>query len=235
MAALVEHWPIAGLVVRTPRIELRWPDDDDLVALAGLAAQGVHDADVMPFDIPWTRAPAGELERNVIQYHWLQRAEWRPENWSWNPVVVVGGQVVGSQGVNGEQFAIRRTVTTGSWLGQRYHGQGIGTEMRAAVLHLAFAGLVADRAETAATVDNAASLAVTRKVGYSPDGTQVHAVEGQARLQLRFVLERDGWEAARRDDIEIEGLDPCLELFGAQRGPADGQGATARAHGAIQR
>lgn len=215
MAALVPHWPIAGLVVRTPRLELRWPDDDDLVALAELAAQGVHDPEVMPFDAPWTRAPAGELERNVIQYHWLQRAQWRPESWSWNPIVVADGHVVGSQAVNGEQFAIRRTVATGSWLGQRYQGQGIGTEMRTAVLHLAFAGLGADRAETAATGDNAASLAVTRKLGYSPDGTQVHAVEGQARLQLRFVLQRGDWEPRRRSDIEMTGLGPCLELFGA--------------------
>lgn len=87
--------------------------------------------------------------------------------------------------------------------------------MRAAVLHLAFAGLDADRAETAATADNAASIGVTRKFGYSPDGAQVHAVEGQPRLQLRFVLQRDDWEPGRRSDIEVTGLDPCLELFGA--------------------
>jgi len=33
----------AAIVVRTPRLELRWPSQDDLVALAALAGEGVHD------------------------------------------------------------------------------------------------------------------------------------------------------------------------------------------------
>ena len=32
---------------------------------------------------------------------------------------------------------------------------------------------------------------------------------------LRFVLTREAWEAHRRDDIEISGLDPCRPLLGA--------------------
>jgi hypothetical protein len=35
-----------------------------------------------------------------------------------------------------------------------------------------------------------------------------------ARL-LRYALPRDTWEAWRRDDIEISGLDPCRTLLGA--------------------
>jgi hypothetical protein len=50
--ALQDLWPIAGLVVRTPRLELRWPYDDDLVALASLAGEGVHGPDEMPFSTP---------------------------------------------------------------------------------------------------------------------------------------------------------------------------------------
>ena len=68
---LAKHWPIAGLAVRTPRVELRWPDDTDLCALADLAAKGVHDPSFMPFTQPWTRRdPGGDLERGVFQFHW---------------------------------------------------------------------------------------------------------------------------------------------------------------------
>jgi RimJ/RimL family protein N-acetyltransferase len=88
--------------------------------------------------------------------------------------------------------------------------------MRAAVLHFSFAGLLADRAETSAAESNPASLGVTRKLGYKPNGTRVHAVEGKTRLELCFVLERADWEQRRRDDIEIESLGPCLALFGAR-------------------
>jgi RimJ/RimL family protein N-acetyltransferase len=212
---LVEHWPVAGLVIRTARLELRWPDDDDLVALAELAALGIHDPDDMPFGFPWTRAPQSELERNLIQWHWRTRGEWTPARWSWNPVVVVDGEIVGTQGMGADDFVLRRTVSTGSWLGRKHQGHGIGTEMRAAMLHLAFAGLRALRAETGAWDDNAASLGVNRKLGYRPNGDHLHVVEDRARRQLSFVLHREDWEQQVRDHIEIEGLAPCLVLLGA--------------------
>jgi len=40
---LSSHWPLADLRLQTPDLELRWPSPDDLGALAGLAAAGVHD------------------------------------------------------------------------------------------------------------------------------------------------------------------------------------------------
>lgn len=38
-------------------------------------------------------------------------------------------------------FPTLRTAGTGSWLGRSYQGKGLGTEMRAAILHLLFSGL----------------------------------------------------------------------------------------------
>ncbi|HEY8527000.1 MAG TPA: GNAT family N-acetyltransferase [Acidimicrobiales bacterium] len=214
--ALQDVWPVAGLVVRTPRIELRWPSDDDLVALAELAADGVHAPDEMPFSFPWTRGTPTEVRRRVLQFHWQQRGAWTPEAWNWNPVVVADGRVVGTQGMFADDFAVRRTVATGSWLGRRFQGQGIGSEMRRAVLHLAFAGLGADRAVSDAYDDNAASLAVTRRLRYRPNGERFLAVEGQRKRALLYALDRPTWAAeVARDDVELEGLEPCLELFGA--------------------
>jgi RimJ/RimL family protein N-acetyltransferase len=153
----------------------------------------------------------------VLQWHWLQRGRWTPESWNWNPVVVADGDVVGTQGLFADDFATRRTVATGSWLGRRFQGRGIGVEMRRAVLHLAFAGLGADRAETDAYEDNAASLAITRRVGYRANGDRLLAIEGRRRRMLAFALDRSDWLAlGRPDDVEIDGLAPCLELFGAE-------------------
>lgn len=209
------YWPLTGLVVRTPRLELRYPSDDDLLALAELAAKGVHAPDVMPFLFPWTRQdPGGELQRGVLQWHWRQRGEWTPAKWSFNPVTVVGGDVVGTQGLMGDDYGTCRVVSTGSWLGLAHQGQGIGTEMRAAILHLAFAGLGARRAETGAWADNPASLGVTRRLGYRDNGDRIVAREGTPTRELLFSLDRATWESRRRDDIEIVGLEPCLELFG---------------------
>src|SRR5260221_13370270 len=69
---------------------------------------------------------------------------------------------------------------TGAWLGRRYQGRGIGTQMRAAVLHLAFGGLGAQQAVSAAFEDNPASLRVSRKLGFRDDGIEWHLVRGVA-------------------------------------------------------
>jgi hypothetical protein len=57
------YWPLTGLRLRTPRLELRWPSLADLDALAALAAEGVHDPSVQPFTIPWTDAEPAERAR----------------------------------------------------------------------------------------------------------------------------------------------------------------------------
>jgi RimJ/RimL family protein N-acetyltransferase len=88
--------------------------------------------------------------------------------------------------------------------------------MRAAILHLAFAGLAASVAYTSAFEDNAASLGVNRVLGYSANGTRRVEREGKPALMLKFQLEREVWERQKREDIRIVGLEPCLELFGVE-------------------
>jgi len=209
------HWPLFDLVVRTPRLELRYPDDELVVAAADLAIQGVHDAAAMPFGIPWTDAPPGEQERNSLQHYWLTRATWTRDDWKCPLVVLVDGAVAGAQGLHATRFPLAREFETGSWLGREFQGRGIGKEMRAAVLHLGFAGLGAQRATTGAFHDNQPSLHVTAALGYEPNGDALHPRRDGVDRQLKFVMTRARWEERRRDDIEIEGLEPCLEMFGA--------------------
>ena len=209
----VDIWPFAALRITTPRLELRYPDDDDLVALAHLAVEGIHDPATMPFFVPWTRAEPDELERGVLQFSWGRRSSLTRDDWSLPFVVCSAGEPVGVQDVYAKQFSVRRTVESGSWLVQREQGRGIGTEMRAAVLHLAFAGLGAEEAHSGSFFDNQASAAVSRHIGYAPNGQEILDREGEpARLQ-RWVLTRAVWTPHRRDDIAIEGLDACLPLL----------------------
>jgi RimJ/RimL family protein N-acetyltransferase len=209
------YWPLFDLRVRTPRLELRPPDDDDLVAIARLAAAGVHPPDTMPFLQPWTRVPSPGLERGAMQWGWRNRAELTPERWRLAFAVLEDGDIVGVQDVQADDFAVRRSVATGSWLGQAHQGRGLGKEMRAAVLHFAFAGLDAVQAHSEAFEFNAASIGVSRALGYLDDGETIFASEGKPRRELRFRLPRERWEERRRDDIVIDGLEPCRELLGA--------------------
>jgi RimJ/RimL family protein N-acetyltransferase len=207
-------WPLAGLQLGTPSLELRWPTVDDLHALAALAAQGVHDPRTQPFSVPWTDAEPPQRARSTLQYHWAKWASWSPANWSLNLVVLRAGEVVGSQEMSGRDFAVLREVSTGSWVGQRYQRQGIGTEMRAAVLQLAFDGLGAHWATSAAFDDNAASWGVSHKLGYRSDGIDRLVVRGKPVAARRLRLDREAWQAHRQVPVTIEGLAGCLADFG---------------------
>jgi RimJ/RimL family protein N-acetyltransferase len=211
---LSTHWPLFGLRVTTPRVELRYPDDADCGELVELAARGVHDPAFMPFQVPWTDVAPPRQQREALQHYWGTRATWTSERWAMPMAVVVDGTIVGLQAADATDFATLRAVSTGSWLGASYQRKGIGTEMRAAILHLAFAGLGAHYSHTAAFDDNRASLAVTRKLGCEPDGTRRVVRRGEAASQTTFHMSRERWERIRRDDIAIDGLEPCLELFG---------------------
>jgi RimJ/RimL family protein N-acetyltransferase len=210
----VSHWPLYGLRLRTPRLELRLPALAELDALAQLSAEGVHDPGSMPFAVPWTDLPPAERARSVMQFHWGTLAHWTPQHWDLQLAVFHGGVVVGTQSVGAQDFAILREVATGSWLGRRYQGQGIGTEMRAAVLHLAFAGLDAESAVTAALTGNAASDAVSRKLGYQAAGRARIRVRDTLGYEQRFALDRSRWEQFRTVPVEIDGLAACRPQFG---------------------
>lgn len=211
----MDNWPLSGITVRTPLVELRWPTPQDLDALAGLGAEGVHAPGFMPFFSQWTDGDAATVARRVLQRHWNAMANWRPEDWTLYLVVVHDGEVVGSQSLGARDFAVTREVLLTSWLGLRHQGLGLGGHARAAVLELAFSGLGAQDAFSVVRRGNAASQAVCRKFGFSHDGTQVNAVRGQRVISDRYRLGRDDWEAARRIPAEISGLEPALAMFGA--------------------
>ncbi|GHH68555.1 succinyl-CoA transferase Rv0802c [Streptosporangium violaceochromogenes] len=215
----MRNWPLFGLRVTTPRLELRLPSLDDLDDLGDRAAEGVHDPGVMPFTTPWTHAEPAVRARQTARFHFTQWSAWTPERWSCSFAVVFDGQVVGTQELAGTDFAVTREVSSGSWLGRRFHGKGIGTEMRAAVLHLAFCGLGARYAVSAAFADNHASLAVSRRLGYVDDGIQIDNRLGEPVTTRRLRLSRDDWTTP--SGFAFHGLEPCLPLFGAGRTPAE--------------
>jgi len=213
--SVLQHWPLFGLRVRTPVLELSYPNDDDIAEIAERSVtDGVHDSAFMPFTVEWTDVPPPLQQRLSMQFHWGLRANWKPDDWHCNLVAKVDGRLVGTQSASASKFAITRSALTGSFLLKPFQGKGFGTQMRIAILHLLFAGLGAEFAETAAFEDNAQSLGVTAKLGYELQGRRQIASRGRPREMVTFRLSRAAWEAQRRDDVIIEGLQPCLELFG---------------------
>ncbi|MFI1934913.1 GNAT family N-acetyltransferase [Streptomyces sp. NPDC020330] len=208
------HWPLYGLRLRTPRLELRLPGLGLLDELASVAAHGVHDPDRMPFNVPWTDGTPAEVGRAVFQHLLGTVAGWSAQDWTLSLAVLHEGKVIGRQDLMGQRFGVRRETETGSWLGLPYQGQGFGTEMRAAALHLAFAGLGARYAVSAAMTDNPRSLGVSRRLGYTDDGLKTDVVRGVPVTLRRLRLDRARWEAHRSVEVTVEGLDACRAEFG---------------------
>ena len=212
---LADAWPIFGLRIRSERLELRLPTDDEILELIAVAKSGVHPPEDMPFGIAWTDTPSPEFEQMFIRYHWTHRAGWSPADWILNLGVFLDGRPVGSQGIHGVRFGVYRTVDTGSWLAAAFQGHGYGKEMRSAVLSLAFDGLGARYAESSAFTDNDPSNAVSRGLGYEENGRSELAPRGEPRETIRWRMSADEWRARDRPPVEIDGLDSCRELFGA--------------------
>ena len=175
---------------------------------------GVHPAEEMPFLVAWTDGigQPGFVE-SFEAFHRQQREEWRPERWQLLLGVWCGDELVGCQGLHAEEFAERGTAESGSWLGQRFQRQGYGTEMRTAVLALLFDGLGGVAATSGAIDGNLASARVSEKLGYLVTGEDTVAPRGYPVRAQRFRLERADWRPPC--PVEIDGLEPCLPLFGA--------------------
>ena len=207
-------WPVFDLRISTGDVELRLPSDDEISALCELAREGVHDPATMPFLVPWTDKPSPRFERECVQYHWLQRATWTPERWSLDLACFVDGEIVGTQGLFANGFPVLRQVGTGSWVGRRFQGRGIGRHMRTAILHFAFDGLGAQAAHSGAIAGNTRSLGVSRALGYVENGTKVVAPRGEPTTEQLLVLTRERWACTPHAQVTITGLDACRDLFG---------------------
>jgi RimJ/RimL family protein N-acetyltransferase len=214
---LEDIWPLFGLEITTPRLVLRPIRDVDLPELAQAALDGVHDPERTPFSAPWTDADPRDLPRNLAAFQWSLRNRVSEQNWTVAFGVHFEGRVVGSQDLSAHDFIDRRTVNTGSWLTQRVHGKGLGTEMRAALLLFAFDVLGAEWAESGAASWNEASLTVSKKLGYEPNGiTRVAPRKGEPVDEQRVRLEKAAF--VRPDwSIAVSGVEPALAQLGVKR------------------
>ncbi len=209
-----DHWPLFDLEIATPRLTLRYLDDALAAELIGVAKRGVHDPAVMPFTIPWTDLPSPQMEYEAMRFYSRNRAETRPESWTLQFAVILDDAVIGACDLMAANFATLRQFTTGSWLGREFQGQGLGKEMRMAALTLGFDGLDAEFAQTGLWHDNAASLGVTRSLGYAEEGRRRELRRGKPDEMVGFRMPREHWETIRRDDIVVAGAPSARSFLG---------------------
>ncbi|GAA4833090.1 GNAT family protein [Kitasatospora terrestris] len=218
---MAHTYPPLNVEIRTPRLTLAGATDDLLERLVPHVRAGIADTPPWPLDDPSSfYADSPEREWRWQRSVWAGRSRVSPEAWRLYFAVLVDGEPVGMQDLIGRDFHRFGTVSSFSWLATGHRGRGLGKEMRAAVLHLAFAGLGAREAGSDAFVDNAASNHISRSLGYEPNGTDWDTRRGEpARIQ-QWRLTRDTWERTRRDDIHLTGVEACLPVLGLGPEPA---------------
>jgi RimJ/RimL family protein N-acetyltransferase len=193
---------------------LRYATDELLMALTEVGSDVIQPG-TRPFDGDATfYDPTIEGRRRWLAGQWGARARTAPNWWVLVFAVVVDGRPVGAQEMTGVEFPRLRTVETFSWLTRSMQGRGLGKEMREAVLHLAFAGLGAERALSEAFTDNAPSRGVSISLGYVPNGTTWALRQGEPAPMDRLLLTRDAWMRRQRLECTIHGLDACLPMLG---------------------
>jgi RimJ/RimL family protein N-acetyltransferase len=204
-------YPLLEVRVSTPTLELRGATDDLLDELAEVVRAGKTHADPPPYDDPISLYEPDPDQRVAKWMRAIWRGRGRVETDAWRMyfVVVVDGRPVGMQDLIGVNFATLGTVTSFSWLSTDERGRGLGHEMRAAILHLAFEGLGAKEASSDAFVDNHGSNAISRALGYQPNGSDWATRLGEPGLLNRWRLTRDNWEKHRRDDIQLHNIEAC--------------------------
>ncbi len=210
---LTTLWPLRHLRLTTERLVLRLPTEHELADLADVAAAGIHEPGERPFLTPWTELEPAKRAQWVMQAHWSSLGSWSPDDWGLDLAVFRDGVPIGVVTLAAKQFAVLREVRSSSWFGLAHHGQGYGTEARTALLHLAFAELGAEAATSEVFQDNHSSQAVSRKLGYQPDGISRDVLHGEAVISDRLRLTRADW---RPRAVQVEGLEQCRSFFGAE-------------------
>ena len=203
---LEELWPPFALTITCGPITLSPVRDADLAELDALVHSGVHSPAEMPFFFPWTTGTPGEVQKRLLQYHWAQRAAMSPADWTLENTVRFEGEAVGCQSISTKDYVETRTGETGSWLGMKHQGRGIGTLMRQTICAFMFDHLNAAEVTSAAFLDNPASLAVSRKVGYRENGVvRLKRGNGEVALSQNLVLTAATLHRPEAP-IEVEGV-----------------------------
>jgi len=182
--------------------------------LAEVAAAGVHPPGERPYLTPWTDLPPQQRGLHVIQQHWSRRGEWSVDAWALELGVFHEQRPIGMVALRARSFPILREVMTESWLGMDFQRRGLGTEARAALLHLAFDGLRAISAVSEVFQDNAGSQGVSRKLGYRHDGISRDVLDGQPVVSDRLRLDRADWQRGPHTKVTVTGVTDCLAFFG---------------------
>lgn len=206
-------WPLQGIRLRTPDLELHVMTEADLPTLWELLPD---DLELNPHATTYAGVDDRANRRAILaQGYWRALGMWSPDDWALPFVVRSAGEVVGVQWLEGPDWRSDHIVDSSSWLVAEARGRGLGKQMRAAVLALAFGPLRAEAAISSAVLANRSSLGVSHALGYRD--THRSVLEHSRETLQHVRLEGRSWHASgQAHAVVIDAVVPALPYFGIQ-------------------
>ena len=219
MALALEN--LYGLRIRTPRVELRIPTNNDIKVLHRVARGGIHDPAVMPFADPWTDKPEPEFGRSMQAE--LRQGRNTIGRTGWNVPFVVRARDVGSP-LLGVAW-LRSTeepgrFETSAWIARRFQGKGYGREVEAAVLAFAFEQCGAQEVSAGTFAFNGAGRSLARGAGFVETPADPVLNRGELAEYVTLTLDAAGYRNhAGNIPVTVAGFDRVAHMFPVAREP----------------
>ena len=185
------------MVVRGPRLSLRYPAARDVPALFELG----QDPDVTRF-FSWGPYTDESQPREFIADVTAQRERGQRLEFA---IADESDRLIGITGFS--EFSLRdRRATVGTWLGKPSWGTGANAESKALILRLGFERLGLLRATALASPHNARSLAALARLGFEHEGVLRgwHVHGGEQRDVAILRLTREDFERGPLAAVEVE-------------------------------
>ncbi len=102
-----------------------------------------------------------------------------------------------------------QSASLGYWLGRRHWGQGLGREAAEQIVRWGFAHLAIDRIDASVATDNAASIAVLKRIGFreTGSGTALFMCRPGIRLPVvEFAITREALDFGAPPETEVKPL-----------------------------
>jgi len=175
----------------TPRLVLRCWEPADTPALMALIERNLH---FLREWLYWAHDEPKPLAQKLAEVrHW--RAEFDLDRmWSYAALDAESGELVGGMVIFQRDYGM--AGETGGWFGQEFNGRGYHTEGSAVLARAAFEILGLPKVQTTCSEQNAASIAVRRKLGFRNDGTLRHLIDGRHRHELLWSMLADEFPAS---------------------------------------
>jgi len=190
--------------IETKRLVLRcWDPKDAILIQEAAAANKEH---LLPF-MPWAADEPQTVEQKVELMRKFRGLFDRGEDYIYGIFNQDESRALGGTGLHTRPED--NALEIGYWLHKDFINQGLITESTAALTKVAFELYHVDRMEIHCTVDNLASAAVPRKLGYVHEATRrrLGYANGKSSDSMIWTLFADGYPNTPSALAEIKAFD----------------------------